>query len=164
MVRVLGVDPGSRITGYGVVESGPPPRAIAWGELRLPEREGLPRRLHTLYQGLSALLDRFAPEALALEEVIPERFPRAALTLGQAQGVVLLLAARADLPVFTYHPAVIKQALTGNGRAPKHQVAYMVRALLALNGETSPDAADALAVALTHILREEGCFQKFVGE
>ncbi len=159
-MRVLGVDPGSRVTGYGLVETGHPPRLLRWGVIRLGPRTPLPGRLRELYRRLRELLEELRPEVLVLEEVIPERFPRAALALGQAQGVVLLLSAEAGLPLFTYHPSTIKQTLTGNGRASKEQVAYMVRATLGLNGRTPPDATDALAVALTHIFRERTCFPR----
>ncbi len=162
-MKVLGVDPGSRVTGYGLVEVARPPRLLRWGVIRLGTRIPLPQRLRQLYDRLKGLLKELRPEVMVLEEVIPERFPRSALALGQAQGIVLLLSAEAELPLFTYHPSTIKLALTGNGRASKEQVAYMVRATLGLNGDTPPDATDALAVALTHIFREQACFPRSEG-
>ncbi len=152
-MRILGLDPGSRVTGYGLVKAETKPQALAWGVISLPTRAPLAERLARLYQELCSLLEKLRPEVIALEEVIPERYPRAILSLGQAQGVVLLLAGQRGLPFFLYHPGEIKKALTGNGRAAKTQITYMVSQLLALEPGLPPDAADALAVALTHFYR-----------
>ncbi|RUM88561.1 MAG: crossover junction endodeoxyribonuclease RuvC [Thermodesulfatator sp.] len=163
-MRILGVDPGSRVTGYGLIEAEKrKPQALSWGVLRPPQGNPLPKRLAFLYAELERLILTLSPEVLALEEVIPERFPRAALSLGQAQGVVLLLAARHGLPVYTYHPSVVKRILTGNGRAGKEEVAFMVQVELGLEGPLPRDASDALALALTHFYGEMRCWPRSVG-
>ncbi len=159
-MRILGIDPGSRVTGYAVVEEEGNPRVLSWGTLSLKRQDPLPERLRTLYQELLHLWEEFRPGVLVLEEVIPERFPRAALALGQAQGVVLLLAAQKGLSWYLYHPSTVKQTLTGNGRASKEQVAYMVKNMLNLEEDPPLDATDALALALTHLLRIRSCFPR----
>ena len=157
-MRVLGVDPGSRITGYGLIEGRRSPRPLAWGTIRLGQRRRLSARLYRLYQELKKILERFQPEAIALEKVIPERYPRAALSLGQSQGIILLVAEEADLPLFTYHPLEVKTELTGNGRAGKEEVSYMVKQTLGIEEPLENDAADALALALTHFYRTHRAF------
>jgi crossover junction endodeoxyribonuclease RuvC len=153
-MTILGVDPGTRATGYGVVEkSGSALRHVCHGVLRLDPAAPLCDRLVVLATGLRDVLATHAPVALSLEEVFQHRNAQSALKLGHARGVVMLLAAEAGLSVTGYTPAVVKQAVTGSGRAEKHQVQYMVRALLGL-AETPPeDASDALAVAVCHALR-----------
>ncbi len=151
-MRVMGIDPGSRVTGYGVLEGqGRRIIALAWGVIRL--RSGpLPERLLKIYQEVSALLAEYRPEAVALEEVVPETFPRSALKLGQAQGAAILAAAQAGIPIHLYHPLEVKQALTGYGNASKTQVAFMVKNALDLKGEKlSLDATDALSVGIYHL-------------
>ncbi|QJA06088.1 crossover junction endodeoxyribonuclease RuvC [Thermosulfurimonas marina] len=163
-MRILGIDPGCRATGYGLIEAqSRSPRALAWGVIRPRAGDPLPERLAFLFQKLEDLILTLAPQVLALEEVIPERFPRAALSLGQAQGVVLVLAARHGLPVRTYHPSAVKLALTGNGRARKEEVAFMVRATLGLAESLPRDASDALALALTHLYGETRCWPRSAG-
>lgn len=150
-MRVLGIDPGSRVTGFGVVEAGGPElRALGWGVIRLGQK-GLDRRLLKIFQEVSGLLTEYRPEAVILEEVVPEAFPRAALKLGQAQGVVILAAARAGLPVYLYHPLEVKQALTGYGNASKEQVAFMVKRILGIHENLPHDASDALSVGIYHL-------------
>ncbi|OAQ21594.1 crossover junction endodeoxyribonuclease RuvC [Thermosulfurimonas dismutans] len=157
-MRILGLDPGSRVTGYGLIEGQNPPRALAWGVIKLGNRNGLPERLYRLYQELGKILREFQPEVIALEEVIPERYPRAALSLGQSQGIILLLVGQTGLPLFTYHPLEVKTELTGNGRAGKEQVSYMVKQTLEIEEPLETDAADALALALTHFYRINRAF------
>ncbi len=152
MSRILGIDPGSRITGYGIVESAERGRVshITSGTLRLGEGE-VPARLATLFDGLTALIDEYRPTWVAVEQVFLYRNPDTALKLGQARGVALCAVARAGLAVHEYTPAEIKQALTGKGNAAKQQVGHMVTALLALREAPAEDAADALAAALCHL-------------
>ncbi|AEH44623.1 crossover junction endodeoxyribonuclease RuvC [Thermodesulfatator indicus DSM 15286] len=147
-MRVLGIDPGSRVTGFGLVEKGDVP--LAWGVIRLKEKD-LAQRLFRIYSEILAIIKQFEPEVIAFEEVIPETYPRAALKLGQAQGAALLAAAHAKIPVFFYHPLEIKKAITGYGNASKEQLRYMVINILGLEEELPVDASDALSVALYHL-------------
>ncbi|OAG28262.1 crossover junction endodeoxyribonuclease RuvC [Thermodesulfatator autotrophicus] len=147
-MRVLGIDPGSRVTGFGLVEKGDIP--LAWGIIRLKEKD-LARRLWRIYDEIMSIIKEFEPEVIAFEEVIPETYPRAALKLGQAQGAALLAAAQARVPVFFYHPLEIKKAITGYGNASKEQLRYMVKNILGLEEDIPVDASDALSVALYHL-------------
>ncbi len=149
-MRVLGIDPGSRVTGFGVIEGGPGLEVISWGIIRLGSGP-LPERLLKIFSRVTDLLKEFHPQAVVLEEVIPETFPRAALRLGQAQGAAILAAAQSGLPVYFYHPLEIKQALTGYGNASKEQIAYMVKYLLGIKERLPLDASDALSVAIYHL-------------
>ncbi len=149
-MRVLGIDPGSRVTGFGVIEGGPGLEVVSWGVIRLGNSP-LPERLLKIFSRVSDLLKEFRPQVVVLEEVIPETFPQAALRLGQAQGAAILAAAQSGLPVYLYHPLEIKQALTGYGNASKKQVAYMVKYLLGIKARLPLDASDALSVAIYHL-------------
>jgi crossover junction endodeoxyribonuclease RuvC len=148
----LGVDPGSRRTGWGVIESDRRRhRLLGQGTLRLDPRQAFPDRLRRIHAGMTELLDRFRPQALAVEDVFQAKGTRAALLLGHVRGVVLLAGAQAGVPVHEFPPATVKQQVTGFGRAEKHQVALMVARLLDLPGDgEAGDASDALAVALCH--------------
>lgn len=154
-MRVLGIDPGSRVTGYGVIEA--PQEVLAWGVIRLRE-EDLVSRLKILFEEITALITRYQPGEVALEEVIPETFPRSALKLGQAQGAAIIAAATTQRPVFCYHPLEIKKALTGYGGASKEQLRYVVAAILGVQESLPVDASDALAVALYHLTRKKRCW------
>lgn len=148
---VLGIDPGSRATGYGVVrQEGERLRSLAAGVVRPRSSEPLPRRLLAIYQGLVGQIERFGPEAVAVEEVFFSINARSALTLGHARGAALLAAAAHGLPVHEYSPSEVKSAVVGYGRAEKHQVQQMVRLILGLAQPPPQDAADALAVAICH--------------
>ncbi|NPB09200.1 MAG: crossover junction endodeoxyribonuclease RuvC [Thermodesulfobacteria bacterium] len=146
-MRVLGVDPGSRATGYGVIEND---QVLSYGVIR-PRERTLEKRLLEIYLELLELIRAFSPKVMALEEVLPESFPHAAVKLGQAQGAALLAAAQSGLPVFLYHPLEVKKALTGYGNASKEQLNFMVRNLLAISGDLPLDASDAISVALYHL-------------
>jgi crossover junction endodeoxyribonuclease RuvC len=147
---VLGVDPGSLRTGFGAVETdGRRHRLIEMGTLSPGPRLALPDRLRHIHAGIVGLIERLAPDALAVEDVFHAANTRTALVLGHVRGVVLLAGAQAGLPVHEYPPATVKQQITGFGRAEKAQVAFMVTRLLALSEDAAPgDATDALAVAL----------------
>jgi crossover junction endodeoxyribonuclease RuvC len=147
---VLGVDPGSIRTGYGVVESdGRRHRLVEMGTLVSSQRSSLPEKLRHVHTGVAALIERLSPDALAVEDVFHAANTRTALVLGHVRGVVLLAGAQAGLAVHEYPPATVKQQVTGFGRAEKGQVAYMVTRLLELpEAAPSGDATDALAVAL----------------
>ena len=150
-MRILGIDPGSRLTGYGVVEAGRGgPQYIACGCIRSEHGE-LPERLGVIYRGVGEVIGEFAPTALAIEQVFVARNPDSALKLGQARGVAIAAAVAARLPVAEYAARSVKQAVTGTGGAPKEQVQQMVRLLLKLPSAPRPDAADALAIAICHV-------------
>jgi crossover junction endodeoxyribonuclease RuvC len=152
---VLGVDPGTAVTGFGVVASAParPGRLIECGVLRTQPRDHLPLRLQVIYEGLAELLARHRPDLVAVEGVFHGSNARSALVLGHARGVVLLAAAQAGIAVLEYSPAMIKKTVVGRGAALKPQVGYMVARLLRLQEPPRPaDAADGVAVALTHLM------------
>ena len=147
---VLGVDPGSLRTGYGVVDSdGRRHRLVEMGALAPEKRLSLAEKLRYIHSGVSALIERLHPDALAVEDVFHAANTRTALVLGHVRGVVLLAGAERGVPVHEYPPATVKQQVTGFGRAEKSQVAFMVTRMLALPQAAEPgDATDALAVAL----------------
>jgi crossover junction endodeoxyribonuclease RuvC len=152
-MRVLGIDPGTAITGYGVVEelSGGL-KSLAFGAVRTPAGEPLPARLQLIYRGVKALAMEWEPAAAAVEELFFSSNVRTAMSVGQARGVALLALADAGLDVAEYTPLTIKQAVTGYGSADKTQMQEMVRLLLGLAQVPRPDdAADALAVAICHL-------------
>ena len=149
--RILGIDPGSRYTGYGVIDcTGPELRCLVHGRIQVAGAP-LAERLHRIHDGIRALLARFAPDEIAVERVFVNRNVDAALKLGQARGAALA-ALGAGAEVFEYAPRAIKLSIVGFGSADKAQVAHMVRQLLGLGAEVelATDASDALAVALCH--------------
>jgi crossover junction endodeoxyribonuclease RuvC len=149
--RILGLDPGSRRTGYGVIER----RGAEWVHVAhgcvtvAGASQSLPERLRVIFESLRELIAAHAPEEVAIERVFVNRNVDSALKLGQARGAALC-AVPQGLPVFEYAPRAIKLALVGSGAAEKPQVAHMIRTLLGLQGRISPDASDALAVAICH--------------
>ncbi|OAT85734.1 crossover junction endodeoxyribonuclease RuvC [Desulfotomaculum copahuensis] len=151
-MRVLGVDPGTAITGYGVIDVvGNRLTAVAYDCIRTSAGWAMPQRLLYLYRGLQDVLERYRPQHFAIEELFFNKNTRTALAVGQARGVALLAAARSGLLVGEYTPLQVKQAVTGYGRAGKQQVQFMVRSLLCLPAVPRPDdVADALAVAICH--------------
>ena len=156
-MRVLGIDPGSLATGYGVVEhAAAGMQALTWGAVRTSSRQPLPARLKHIYEGLSEVIRVWQPEAAVVEKVFFAENAKAALTLGQARGVALLTVANAALPLVEYSALEIKQAVVGYGRAAKEQVQHMVRVLLSLPTAPRPaDAADALAAAICYLHSHE---------
>lgn len=156
-MRVLGVDPGTKVTGYGIVDRAGARRGhlIECGVVRTTSAGTLSARLAEIYAALHDLILRHEPHVLAIETVFYGKNVRSALALGQAQGVVLLLGEQLELDVVEYAPAVIKSTVVGSGRAEKAQVGIMVARLLKLERPPTPsDAADGVAVALTHIMRQ----------
>jgi crossover junction endodeoxyribonuclease RuvC len=152
--RVLGVDPGSRFTGFGVVEArGSQLHHLAHGVLRVPGELALELRLAELFHGLCEVLARWTPDAVAVEGVFACRNARSALVLGHARGVALLAAAQGGRPVFEYAPAAVKRAVGAGGAASKEAVAKQMRLFLGLAGVLRSDATDALAVAVCHLHR-----------
>jgi crossover junction endodeoxyribonuclease RuvC len=149
---VLGLDPGSVRTGWGVIEGeGHTTRGIAAGVIRVSEKAPLSERLHAIHEGVAKVLAEYAPQAVAVEDIFFARYPRAALMLGHARGVAILAVSQAGLSVSTYPPSVVKRAVVGSGAAQKGQVALLVGALLGLKNLPTEDASDALAIALTHL-------------
>lgn len=150
--RVLGLDPGSRVCGYGVVEErGQGLVLIAAGALRPAPDGPFEQRLAAIHAGLSRVIEQHHPLEAAVEGVFQAKNPRSALLLGHARGVALLAAAQAGLKVHEYPPASVKKALVGGGRAAKEQVRAMVSTILNAKDRLSLDASDALAVAITHL-------------
>jgi len=147
---VLGIDPGSRTTGYGVIEEGETLRYVASGCIETT-RGAFPGRLADIFRGVEAVIAAHAPDEFVIEEVFVARNPQSALKLGQARGAAIAAAVDADLPVSEYAARSVKQAVVGTGRATKEQVQYMVRVLLSLSAAPPADAADALAVAICHV-------------
>lgn len=156
-MRVLGVDPGSAVTGYGVIERrGRAMACVDCGTITGGSR-ALPDRLMAVHDGLVAVIEAYRPTAVAIENAFLGRNVKALAVMSQTRGVLVLAARRADIPVFEYTPREIKQSVVGTGRASKAQVAYMVGSLLALPGGDIPrDATDSLAVALCHVHRNGG--------
>lgn len=153
-VRVLGIDPGSRLTGYGVVErDGSRLRHVDNGVVVLNAKAPLEERLVVLHAELSKLLALHRPDVAAFERVFFSKNAQSALVLGQARGVALFAAASVGLPVFEYAPAEVKRSISTSGRADKHQVQQMVRFILGLPEPAQEDASDALAVAICHCNR-----------
>jgi crossover junction endodeoxyribonuclease RuvC len=154
-LRVLGIDPGTAILGYGVVESGESRQArlLECGTLTTSARDPLPSRLRVVHDGISALLARHAPDVVAVESAFYGKNVRTAVVLSHARGVILLAAEMAGVAVAEYSPALIKKTIVGRGAALKPQVGYMVAQLLRLKAPPAPeDAADGVAVALTHLM------------
>jgi crossover junction endodeoxyribonuclease RuvC len=154
-VRVLGIDPGTAVLGYGVVESGAgrQPRLVECGTLTTQARDPLPSRLRIIHDGTGALLERHRPDAVAVESAFYGRNVRTTVVLSHARGVILLAAEKAGVTIAEYSPAQVKKTIVGRGAALKPQVGYMVMQLLRLRAAPEPaDAADGVAVALTHLI------------
>ena len=149
--RILGIDPGSRITGYGVLEvDGRDVRYLASGCIR-PAGGSFVERLADIYRGVEEIIAVQQPAELAIEEVFLARNPASALKLGQARGVAIAAAVAQDLAVHEYAARKVKQTVVGTGRASKEQVQHMVRVILGLPAAPGTDAADALAIAICHV-------------
>lgn len=168
-MKVLGVDPGTAVLGYGVVErgAGPHPRLLECGTLTTHSRDPLPVRLRVIHDGITALLARHAPDAVAVESAFYGKNVRTTVVLSHARGVILLAAEQAGVTIAEYSPAQVKKTVVGRGAALKPQVAYMVAQLLRLKSPPQPsDAADGVAVALTHLLiatRQAAFFRQVTG-
>lgn len=145
-MRILGLDPGSRITGVGIIEDG---RLIHAEALKLGSGP-MPGRLAMIYDGVRAMIDEHRPVVAAVETVFMSRNAQAAIKLGQARGAVICAAVTAGLEVHEYAPRAIKQAIVGRGGAAKRQIQHMTRILLGIQTDLGEDASDALAVALCH--------------
>jgi len=156
-MRILGIDPGTAIVGFGLIEGTARPGRMAalveCGVVRMKSGDSLPRRLSVIYAGIGELLARYRPDAVAVEGIFYGPNVRTTVVLGHARGVILLAAEEAGVPVWEYAPRLVKKTVVGTGGALKPQVGYMVAKLLQLQSPPRPaDAADAVAVALTHLL------------
>jgi crossover junction endodeoxyribonuclease RuvC len=148
--RVLGIDPGTAVTGYGVVAyDGRTPTLLECGVIRTNAKDPLPARLHNIHAGITELIERHQPDTVAVEDVFFARNVRTTIVLGHARGVILLAAQEAGLVIDEFPPAEIKKAIVGTGAATKQQVQFMVARLLRLKSAPQPaDAADGVAAAL----------------
>ena len=152
---IVGIDPGTAVTGYGVVTRAGMGSVtlVECGVIRTSPREPLAGRIREIYDGITAILERHRPEAVAVEQVFQGKNVKSALTLGHARGAILLAASHADVVIAEYAAREIKKAVVGNGNATKHQVAFMVQKQLHLKTPPTPsDAADGVAAALCHCL------------
>ncbi len=151
-MRVLGIDPGTTVTGWGVVESlGSGFCHIAHGTIRTASTEPLPQRLGTIFNGVREVIRLYQPAAASVEEIFVSINVQSALKLGHARGCAIAAISSHDIPVFEYTALQIKKAVVGFGRAEKHQVQAMIKLLLAMKKSPPQDAADALAGALCHL-------------
>ena len=155
VLRVLGIDPGTRFTGYGVVvERGGALNAETYGVIALNAGRPISKRLHAIHEGVRALIEKHRPDAVALEKAFYGKNVQSAMRIAEARAVVMLCAEQAGVPLAEYTPAEVKRAAVGQGRAHKTQIQRMVRITLSLREDPEPeDAADALAIALCHIYR-----------
>lgn len=151
MTIFLGIDPGSRITGYGIIEEvGVRCTYIASGCIRI-QNSALPERLQQIYDGLSLIIERYCPQSAAIENIFMSKNADSALKLGQARGAAIVAAVNQGLEIAEYSARQVKQAVVGKGSADKVQVQHMVKSILGLDATPQEDAADALGVALCHI-------------
>jgi crossover junction endodeoxyribonuclease RuvC len=149
-MRILGIDPGSRITGYGLIEESPRGyKYLASGGIRI-QADYFPDRLKQIFDGIVEIVELYQPEQMAIEQVFMHKNADSALKLGQARGAAICAVQTRDLPVFEYAARQVKQAVVGKGGADKLQVQHMVKILLSIQGELSIDASDALAIGLCH--------------
>jgi crossover junction endodeoxyribonuclease RuvC len=150
-VRILGIDPGLRITGFGVIDKvGQKLAYVSSGCIKSNDKDSLPERIKTLLDGIAEVIALHQPQQAAVEKVFVNVNPQSTLLLGQARGAAISALVGADLPVAEYTALQVKQAVVGHGKAAKEQVQQMVMRLLALPGAPSADAADALACAICH--------------
>lgn len=151
MERIIGVDPGSRITGYGVIDATKGDLCfVACGVIKTTAKHPLSHRLNQIFEGINEVVQTHNPAVAAIEDVFLATNPRSALKLGHARGAAVVAAMQNGLAVYDYSPRMVKKAVAGYGQAGKSQVQHMVRVLLELSKAPSSDAADALAVAICH--------------
>ena len=150
MAILLGIDPGSRITGYGVIEEiGSQSRYVASGCIRIKDAP-LPERLQQIFAGITTVIEMYSPQSVGIEQVFMSRNADSALKLGQARGAAIVASVNQGLEVSEYSARQVKQAVVGKGSAEKTQVQHMVQSILRLDEKPQADAADALAIALCH--------------
>ena len=156
-MRIMGIDPGTRCVGYGVIDKdGPDLRTVDFGTIRTKPKVSLPDRLKTIFEQISSLINEHSPEVVAVEEVFAGKGSKSSIKIGEGRGVILLCAAMGGMPVAEYTATNVKMAVVGNGHASKEQVKKMVRVILGLAEELKEeDAADALAIAICHSHRSK---------
>ena len=163
-IRILGIDPGSRITGFGVIDwHGREPVYVASGCIKTLPNDELAGRIGMILRGISDLVAEYRPNQAAVEQVFVNVNPAATLMLGQARGAAVAALVLRDLPVYEYTALQVKQSVVGQGKAAKEQVQHMVVQMLGLSGTPQADAADGLAVAITHALRSQGLARQLGG-
>lgn len=151
-MRILGIDPGIAIVGYGVIDKeGNRYKTVAYDAVTTRAHTPLEERIKLVYDGVNEVIKRYKPDVLSIEELFFNNNAKTALTVGQARGVIILAAVENNLPIYEYTPLQVKQALTGYGRAGKAQIQQMVKSMLGLKSVPKPDdVADALAIAICH--------------
>lgn len=151
-MRILGIDPGTAITGFGVIDTeGSRFKFVDAGVIRTPKEQPMNERLATVYDEIKELITEFKPDVMSIELLFFARNVTTAMTVGQSRGIVMLAATQAKIPIYEYTPMQVKQAVTGYGKADKKQIQEMVKNLLKLDQIPKPDdAADGLAIAITH--------------
>ena len=163
-IRILGIDPGSRITGFGVIDwHGREPVYVASGCIKTLPNDELAGRIGMIVRGIGDLVAEYRPNQAAVEQVFVNVNPAATLMLGQARGAAVAALVLRDLPVYEYTALQVKQSVVGQGKAAKEQVQHMVVQMLGLSGTPQADAADGLAVAMTHALRSQGLARQLGG-
>lgn len=163
-IRILGIDPGSRITGFGVIDwRGREPVYVASGCIKTLPNDELAGRIGMIVRGIGDLVAEYRPNQAAVEQVFVNVNPAATLMLGQARGAAVAALVLRDLPVYEYTALQVKQSVVGQGKAAKEQVQHMVVQMLGLSGTPQADAADGLAVAITHALRSQGLARQLGG-
>lgn len=165
-MRILGIDPGYAIVGYGVVDAaGCRFNTVGYGAITTPAKTPFPERLKTIYDDMCAIIDKYGPEELAIERLYFNTNTTTAIDVAQARGVIVMAAHSKGLKINEYTPLQVKQAVTGYGKAEKHQVMEMVKSLLHLKSVPNPDdTADALALALCHGNYAGSCYSKLFTE
>ena len=163
-IRILGIDPGSRIIGFGVIDwHGREPVYVASGCIKTLPNDELAGRIGMIVRGIGDLVAEYRPNQAAVEQVFVNVNPAATLMLGQARGAAVAALVLRDLPVYEYTALQVKQSVVGQGKAAKEQVQHMVVQMLGLSGTPQADAADGLAVAITHALRSQGLARQLGG-
>ena len=163
-LRILGIDPGSRITGFGVIDwHGREPVYVASGCIKTLPNDELAGRIGMIVRGIGDLVAEYRPNQAAVEQVFVNVNPAATLMLGQTRGAAVAALVLRDLPVYEYTALQVKQSVVGQGKAAKEQVQHMVVQMLGLSGTPQADAADGLAVAITHALRSQGLARQLGG-
>lgn len=163
-IRILGIDPGSRITGFGVIDwHGHEPVYVASGCIKTLPNDELAGRIGMIVRSIGDLVAEYRPNQAAVEQVFVNVNPAATLMLGQARGAAVAALVLRDLPVYEYTALQVKQSVVGQGKAAKEQVQHMVVQMLGLSGTPQADAADGLAVAITHALRSQGLARQLGG-
>jgi len=148
---ILGIDPGTRITGYGVIEKvNSSLKLITYGEIKIGRDGVLSECLKTIYSRLLEIIEGYSPSVISLEDIFYGKNVKSLIKQGHARGAIILLAAHNDIPVYEYSPLEVKKAVVGYGRAEKSQVQYMVKSMFKLSDVPPPDASDALAIAVCH--------------